>query len=157
MDVGKININGAYLHGNYRFLIPASTPQDQREESEEQEEADDERKKVAAARDARPPTALIKKPLFFYGVKFLPLLLLFAVMVVVVVVAPAIGPGPTAGLLGARFERTGEPSGGGVPGGAAGRTHWAEDGGGVEGVGSLLAVMGVPRRALHVVHRPVGR
>lgn len=76
-----------YLHGDNGFLIPASAPEDQREEAEEEEEADDERRKIAAARDAFPAMALIKKPLFFYGVKFLPLLLVFPVVVVVVAAA----------------------------------------------------------------------
>lgn len=55
---------------------------------------------------------------------------------------------------GAGLEGAGEAGGGGVAGVAARGAHGADDGGGVEGVGGLLAVVrGVSRRALDVVDR----
>lgn len=138
-----------YLHGDDRFLIPASAPQDQSKEREKHKEAHHERRKIAPPREPPAAAVLIQKPLFFYRVELLPLLLRLPVVVV--------APGAVARLLRTRFERAGVPGGGGVPGVAARRAHRAEDRRGVEGVGRLLAVVGVPGRALHVVNRPVRR
>lgn len=68
-------------------------------------------------------------------------------------------------LAGAWLEGGGEASRGGLPGVGAERrvgvgvrrgAHWAEHWARLERVGRLLPIVGVPRRALHVVDWPAG-
>lgn len=139
-----------------RLLVPAGPPQNQREEREEDEESEDESEDVALARNALVVRLAVEQPFLLDHRALLPRLVALAAA------APS-GPVIRQDLPGPGLQRPGEPAGGGVPGVAAdgrvgvrGGVGRAEDGAGVERRRRLFAVMGVTRRALHVVHRPGG-
>lgn len=139
-----------HLYRDNWFLISAGTPQDQRKESEEHKESHNKSKSVTATRDASIYVLVVEKTLFFYSIKLFPLLLRNLALMIV-------PPGPITRLLRSGFQRTREPGGRRISGVPSRGTRWADDGRGVERIGGLLPIMGIPWRALHVVDCPVRR
>lgn len=129
------------IRGFWGRLAPQKN---QRKDGEEKHKPQNKSKKIASPRKALAHVIIFKESLFFNDSTLLPwlgrLLLHF----------------PRS-----RLERAGEAAGGGLTGVMAeggvrvGRgAHGAEDWGGVEGGGGLLAIMGVAGWALHVVEWP---
>lgn len=126
-------------------------PENERERGEEKKEGEDECEEITATREAMLGIVVgVEETLFLDGVE---------------VVLP--GPPGALAVGGAALAGPREAGGCGLTGVAAQRgvgvgagrgAQWALDRAGVEGVGSLLAVMrGVPGRALDVVDGPPGR
>lgn len=142
--------------GDLGFHRLTGTPENQREEGEEKEETENEGEEVTAAREALPALFGFKKTFFLDDGALLPGLLALR--------------RPTArGVVGGDLARSGlqrarEPAGGGLPRVAAHRgvgvrrrAHWAQHRRRVKRRRGLLPIVGVTRRALHVVDLSPGR
>lgn len=141
-------IGKTYLHSDNGLLCPTGTPQNQRKQSKKCKEAEDKSEKVTPARVTMSVVVIVKKALFFNGVELIlprpPPLALGPAVVAAMMLAAARARKPGGGGL-ARV-----PAEGGVGVGVRWRAHRA----GLKGVGCLLAIVGVPRRTLHVVDWP---
>lgn len=136
-----------YLHHNLCFVWSCRPPYDKREDREEQNKAEESKNDLATPRQPPVLIEIIIRPFFLDHIALRPTLV--------------IHPLPVS-LPARRWpERPREPAGRGGPGVAS---EWRVGGwlhGAVVNRGSLhrrrlVAIVRVPRRALHVVDRPLG-